>query len=183
MQGNCLEFSTFKNNLQNVVLILIEMSYFSYFCQYQSNFLFIINIYIFFILQILPIIVYFSAFTYVLFYLGWMQVVINKVAWILQVTMGITMPESLNIAGNIFLGQVIEITMTSHIKSFFQMTLPFHLKSSLLIFRSCNRSKPSDRSEWDLTQGRNHNANLTPLILYSHTNPMMYSNDTQTRTY
>ena len=50
--------------------------------------------------------VYFSAVTYVLYYLGWMQIVINKVAWLLSVTMGTSIPESVNAAGNIFLGQV-----------------------------------------------------------------------------
>ncbi|XP_066924761.1 solute carrier family 28 member 3-like isoform X1 [Clytia hemisphaerica] len=56
-------------------------------------------------LAILPIIVYFSAVTYVLYYLGWMQVFIKKVAWILQVTMGTSPAESVNAAGNIFIGQ------------------------------------------------------------------------------
>ena len=33
-------------------------------------------------------VVYFSAFTYTVYYLGWIQVVIKKIAWLLVVTMG-----------------------------------------------------------------------------------------------
>jgi len=41
-----------------------------------------------------------------LYYLGVMQVVIQKVAWVMQACMGTTAGESLNAAGNIFVGQV-----------------------------------------------------------------------------
>lgn len=41
-----------------------------------------------------------------LYYLGVMQVIIHKVAWVMQVAMGTTAGESLNAAGNIFIGQV-----------------------------------------------------------------------------
>lgn len=58
-----------------------------------------------FAFTVLPIIVYFSAVTYLCYYLGWMQTVIKKVAWVLQVTMGTSPAESVNAAGNIFIGQ------------------------------------------------------------------------------
>jgi len=57
-------------------------------------------------LKVLPIVIYFSAITYLFYYLGWMQLVIIKVAWLLQVTMGTSPAESVNAAGNIFIGQV-----------------------------------------------------------------------------
>jgi hypothetical protein len=50
--------------------------------------------------------VFFSTIISVLYYLGWMQVVIRKVAWVMQTAMGTTAGESLNAAGNIFIGQV-----------------------------------------------------------------------------
>lgn len=54
---------------------------------------------------VLPVIVYFSSFTYLTYYLGIIQVVIKKIAWLLQVTMGTSPSESVNAAGNIFIGQ------------------------------------------------------------------------------
>ena len=41
-----------------------------------------------------------------LYYLGVMQVIIRRIAIIMQVLMGTTAGESLNAAGNIFIGQV-----------------------------------------------------------------------------
>ena len=35
-----------------------------------------------------------------------MQLVISKISWVMQVTMGISAAESLSAAGNIFVGQV-----------------------------------------------------------------------------
>ena len=63
-------------------------------------------------------IVFFSSTISVLFYLGWMQVIIKKVAWIMQICMGTTAGESLNAAGNIFIGQVhMEIVAIYHLIS------------------------------------------------------------------
>jgi len=42
----------------------------------------------------------------VLFRWGVMQYIIRRLAWLMQVTMATTAAESLNAAGNIFLGQV-----------------------------------------------------------------------------
>lgn len=58
-----------------------------------------------FLFQVLPTIIFFSALTSVLFYLGVIQVVVKGMAWILTKLMGISGPESLSVAGNIFLGQ------------------------------------------------------------------------------
>ena len=41
-----------------------------------------------------------------IYYLGVMQVVIKKIAWVMQISMGTSAAESLNAAGNIFIGQV-----------------------------------------------------------------------------
>jgi concentrative nucleoside transporter, CNT family len=58
-----------------------------------------------FLFQVLPTIVFFSALTSVLFYLGVIQVIVKGMAWVLTKLMGISGPESLSVAGNIFLGQ------------------------------------------------------------------------------
>ncbi|XP_065057044.1 solute carrier family 28 member 3-like isoform X2 [Rhopilema esculentum] len=59
----------------------------------------------FFAFKVLPVVVYFSAFVYMIYYLGIMQVVIKKIAWVMQISMGTSAAESLNAAGNIFIGQ------------------------------------------------------------------------------
>jgi len=58
-----------------------------------------------FALQILPTIIFFSALTSVLFYLGVIQKVVYALAWALNRTMKLSGAESLSTAGNIFLGQ------------------------------------------------------------------------------
>ncbi len=58
-----------------------------------------------FLFQVLPTIIFFSALTSVLFYLGVIQIVVKGMAWVLTKIMGISGPESLSVAGNIFLGQ------------------------------------------------------------------------------
>ena len=58
-----------------------------------------------FLFQVLPTIIFFSALTSVLFYLGVIQIVVKGMAWILTKILGISGPESLSVAGNIFLGQ------------------------------------------------------------------------------
>ncbi len=58
-----------------------------------------------FAFQILPTIIFFSALTSVLYYLGVIQKIVRGLAWLLTRTLGISGPESLSVAGNIFLGQ------------------------------------------------------------------------------
>lgn len=58
-----------------------------------------------FVFQILPTIIFFSALTSILFYLGIIQVVVKGLAWVLSKLLGISGAESLSVAGNIFLGQ------------------------------------------------------------------------------
>ncbi|MEE9363023.1 MAG: nucleoside transporter C-terminal domain-containing protein [Cellulophaga sp.] len=58
-----------------------------------------------FAFQVLPTIIFFSALTSVLFYLGIIQKVVKGLAWLLTKTLGISGAESLSVAGNIFLGQ------------------------------------------------------------------------------
>ena len=43
--------------------------------------------------------------SYVLWYVGAIQPIIKKIAWLLQVTLGTSPAESFNAAGNIFIGQ------------------------------------------------------------------------------
>jgi len=58
-----------------------------------------------FAFQILPTIIFFSALTSVLFYLGIIQKIVRALAWLLTKSLGISGAESLSVAGNIFLGQ------------------------------------------------------------------------------
>ncbi|MFP2997229.1 nucleoside transporter C-terminal domain-containing protein [Spongiivirga sp. MCCC 1A20706] len=58
-----------------------------------------------FAFQVLPTILFFSALTSVLFYLGIIQKVVKAMAWILTKVLHISGMESLSVAGNIFLGQ------------------------------------------------------------------------------
>ncbi|XP_009934761.2 solute carrier family 28 member 3 [Opisthocomus hoazin] len=58
-----------------------------------------------FAFKVLPIVVFFSTVTSVLYHLGFMQCLIEKVGWIMQIFMGTTPIESLVAAGNIFVGQ------------------------------------------------------------------------------
>jgi len=58
-----------------------------------------------FAFQVLPTILFFSALTSVLFYLGIIQKVVKVMALLLTKVLGISGAESLSVAGNIFLGQ------------------------------------------------------------------------------
>jgi CNT family concentrative nucleoside transporter len=53
---------------------------------------------------VLPTIIFFSALTSVLYYLGIMQRVVRGLAWIMQRTMRTSGAETLSVAGNIFVG-------------------------------------------------------------------------------
>ena len=58
-----------------------------------------------FAVTILPTIIFFSALTSVLFYLGVIQRIVKAFAWLLTKLLHISGAESLSVAGNIFLGQ------------------------------------------------------------------------------
>ncbi|WP_296314148.1 NupC/NupG family nucleoside CNT transporter [Winogradskyella sp. UBA3174] len=58
-----------------------------------------------FAFQVLPTIIFFSALTSVLFYLGVIQKLVKGMGWLLTKVLGISGAESLSVAGNIFLGQ------------------------------------------------------------------------------
>jgi CNT family concentrative nucleoside transporter len=58
-----------------------------------------------FVFQILPTIIFFSALTSLLFYLGVIQIIVKGLAKLLTKLLKISGAESLSVAGNIFLGQ------------------------------------------------------------------------------
>lgn len=58
-----------------------------------------------FAFQVLPTIIFFSALTSVLFYLGIIQKVVKAFGWFLSKFLKISGAESLSVAGNVFLGQ------------------------------------------------------------------------------
>jgi len=79
-----------------------------------------------FVFQILPTIVFFSALTSVLFYLGIIQKIVYALAWLMIKALKISGAESLSVAGNIFLGQTESPLL---IKAY----LPSMTKSELLL--------------------------------------------------
>ncbi|MCK5066335.1 MAG: Na+ dependent nucleoside transporter [Bacteroidales bacterium] len=58
-----------------------------------------------FAFSILPTIIFFSALSSLLFYLGIIQVFVKGLGYVLSRGLGLSGPESLSVAGNIFLGQ------------------------------------------------------------------------------
>ncbi len=58
-----------------------------------------------FIFSILPTVIFFAALTSILFYFGIIQKVVKVMALLLSKLLGVSGPESLSVAGNIFLGQ------------------------------------------------------------------------------
>ena len=58
-----------------------------------------------FIFSILPTVIFFAALTSILFYFGIIQKIVKLFALLLTRLLGVSGPESLSVAGNIFLGQ------------------------------------------------------------------------------
>ena len=58
-----------------------------------------------FAFSILPTIIFFAALSSLLFYLGIIQIFVKGFGYVLSRSMGLSGPESLSVAGNIFLGQ------------------------------------------------------------------------------
>jgi len=58
-----------------------------------------------FVFQALPVIIFFSALSSILYYFGIIQKVVGFLAWGLTKLLKISGPESISVAGNIFLGQ------------------------------------------------------------------------------
>jgi CNT family concentrative nucleoside transporter len=79
-----------------------------------------------FAFQVLPTIIFFSALTSLLFYLGIIQKVVFALAWLMSKALKLSGAESLSVAGNIFLGQTESPLM---IKAY----LPNMSKSEILL--------------------------------------------------
>jgi CNT family concentrative nucleoside transporter len=58
-----------------------------------------------FVFHVLPTIVFFSAFTSLLYYFGILQKIVYGLAWIMKRSMGLSGAESLAAAANVFIGQ------------------------------------------------------------------------------
>jgi len=58
-----------------------------------------------FAFKVLPTVIFFSALTSVLYYLGWLQAIVKGFAWMLQRSMRLSGTESLAAAANVFIGQ------------------------------------------------------------------------------
>jgi CNT family concentrative nucleoside transporter len=61
--------------------------------------------YVIFAFQVLPTIIFVSAFFAILYHIGLMQLIVRGVAWVMQRTMGTSGAESTNVAASIFMGQ------------------------------------------------------------------------------
>lgn len=55
----------------------------------------------------MPIVIFFSSVIAILYYWGLMQMVVRRMAWLMQFTMGTTAIETMNAATNIFIGMVV----------------------------------------------------------------------------
>ena len=58
-----------------------------------------------FAFQVLPTIIFISAFFALLYHVGFMQIVIRALAWVMLKTMRVSGAESMNVAASIFMGQ------------------------------------------------------------------------------
>jgi concentrative nucleoside transporter, CNT family len=58
-----------------------------------------------FAFQVLPTIIFISAFFALMYHLGIMQIIIKGMAWVMNRLMGVSGAESLNVAASIFMGQ------------------------------------------------------------------------------
>jgi len=67
-----------------------------------------------FAFQVLPTIIFFSALTSLLFYLGIIQKIVFALAWLMTKAMRLSGSESLAVAGNIFLGQTEAPLLIKH---------------------------------------------------------------------
>jgi len=59
----------------------------------------------FFAFQVLPTIIFFASLMAVLYYVGFMQLVVKAMAWVMSKTLGTSGAESLSCSANIFVGQ------------------------------------------------------------------------------
>ena len=87
------------------------------FSEYGSRFIFgslydagifgeAVESYFVFAIHGLPLIIFLNSVVSVLYYLGIMQVLIKSIAYLLKITLGTSVPETLSAAANIFLGPV-----------------------------------------------------------------------------
>ena len=60
----------------------------------------------FFAMKAMPVIIFFGATLNLFYYLGFIQYLILKLAWVVNKLMGTSPTESMNATANIFLGQV-----------------------------------------------------------------------------
>jgi CNT family concentrative nucleoside transporter len=102
-----LKINSVKVIVEHIGLLFLNvLNYTKAGSEFLFNGLVNINSYGFiFAFQVLPTILFFSALTSVLFYLGIIQNVVKLMAWLLSKLLNISGAESLSVAGNIFLGQ------------------------------------------------------------------------------
>ncbi|XP_034523726.1 sodium/nucleoside cotransporter 1 isoform X3 [Ailuropoda melanoleuca] len=103
-----------------------------------------------FAFQVLPIVVFFSCVMSVLYYVGLMQWVIQKISWLMRATMDTTATETLSVAGNIFVSQIDAASLIAASV----MAAPCALALSKLAYPEVAESKFKSAEGVKLTGGR-----------------------------
>ncbi|MGH0153035.1 UNVERIFIED_CONTAM: hypothetical protein FKN15_050045 [Acipenser sinensis] len=104
-------------------------------------------------IQALPIVIFFSCVMSVLYYVGVMQWLIIKIAWLMQVSMRTSPTESLSVAGNIFVGQID----ASSLIAASVMAAPCALALSKLSYPETEETKFKNKDEIKIDSGEQQN--------------------------
>lgn len=95
----------------------------------------------FLFIQVLPVVVFFSTVVAMLYYLGLMQAIIKQLGRFLAFCLGTSPTESINAAGNIFLGQVCygDLCLSPFIRKQ-EFSLPFWIQQHFNLIMAHIRS-------------------------------------------
>uniref|UniRef100_A0A8W8LSQ9 Solute carrier family 28 member 3 n=1 Tax=Magallana gigas TaxID=29159 RepID=A0A8W8LSQ9_MAGGI len=111
----------------------------------------LVTTYSLFAFRVLPVVVYFYTVTSVLYYLGVMQVIVKKMGMFLSFCLGTSPAESLNAAGNIFVGMV----PANHLITASVMSAPAALAISKLAYPETERTRKQDFDKMGKSKDRN----------------------------
>ncbi|GCC24896.1 hypothetical protein chiPu_0003299 [Chiloscyllium punctatum] len=103
--------------------------------------------------MVLPIVIFFSTTISILYYLGFIQWLILKIGWIMQMSMNTSPTESLVAAGNIFVGQV----PAAHLLTASVMSAPAALAVAKLFWPEVETLNIATKSNLKLDKGEAKN--------------------------
>jgi len=85
------------------------------------------------IFQVMPVLIFFSATIGILYYLGALQVLIEKISFIMEISLGTGAMESLHAAINIFVGwvraRISTFIIMSMLYRFIVLNVPYKIQS------------------------------------------------------